>query len=660
MAERFNDGGRNITLPRISDNGGRLTDPSQFRSDRSVPPPHQGPRPSPRGQPVQNQQQSGGGLRRLVPSGQQPLTEASRPAAEREGKPAPRRQQLHREDCVSPTFGSSASGAPHGLGCNSFGNRPSFQYDSGSQAFQFVGENLGGREVHDVLEAIHRLCLHLVYVGTGEENPPRVLETCTDPNAGPRHIDDVPAEADAVLVLCYAEQRQYMVEVTRQILRRLKQVSGSTSVLALILRHGNLDSALVRSVSTRLCKDGADHVMVQPRDKMDLQEMIATTLGAQRVRSENERQLQEQIDVRSNSLFFEAAHQIIHGFPKLDLKLQEILPTRNCRGGVGQHVFTCEIGNGKFGRVYLSSPFNKPNGSSLEAVKVISKRTIKTLRHCSQIFKECQLMHRAKHPNIAEFCKLMHAQWNIYIFMEFVGNTDLYAFIRMSPNNRLESEHVLELFLQICEAVAHCHNLLIAHRDIKSENVVVTEEGVPKLVDFGLAIQLNDTDPPKLCEDKCGTIPFAPPEVCRGKHYEARAMDVWSLGILTLEMRCGNNSVCRMLELGKETEPTVELAEVIERFFGCPDWPLACIERNHGVGMADELLAVLRGCLVVTPELRWSATDLWDHIANSEFAERITGRRSERFTARSQAATADYDARPTDIVRPTNDGMGEC
>merc|ERR1719393_1083005 len=126
----------------------------------------------------------------------------------------------------------------------------------------------------------------------------------------------------------------------------------------------------------------------------------------------------------------------------------------------------------------------------------------------------------------------------------------------MCQHGRIESAHVLELFLQICEAVAQCHQLNIAHRDIKSENVVVTAEGVPKLVDFGLAIQLSDADPPKLCDDKCGTIPFAPPEVCRGKHYEARAMDVWSLGILTLEMRCGNNSVCRMLELGKETEPT--------------------------------------------------------------------------------------------------------
>lgn len=642
----------NITLPRISDNG-RLTDPSQVRSHNFAPP-QQVPTPSPRGagSTPRGSTPSGGrqgfGLRRLVSGAQPPnFSEASRPPAEREGRPAPRRPQLHREDFASPSFGDlsfadtslarEAREAPQGLDYGgSSGSRPAFQSNCGSpNAFQYEGRS----EVRDVMEAIGGFYLHTVFGGTGPDDPPCVVGS-TSPNAGPRHVRDIPSEADAVLLLCYAEQRQPMVDALRSLIKNLKGVAASMPIFVLLLRPGNFDSSLVAPASTRLLKDGADHVMLQPRDKLDLEEMIAAALGTQRVRSGKLQQLQEQIDARYNSLFYESADQIIRGFPKIDLRLEEMPPTRGSRGAVGQHVFTGTIGEGRFGKVYLTS--------SSQAVKVISKRTIKTLSHCSQIFKECQLLHRARHPNIAEFCKLVHAKWNIYIFMEYVGKTDLYVFIKKSQHGRLESAHVLELFLQICEAVAHCHQVLIAHRDIKSENVVVNEEGIPKLVDFGLAIQLTDADPPKLCEDRCGTIPFAPPEVCRGKKYEARAMDIWSLGILTLEMRYGNDSVCRMLELAGETEPSVELAQVIERFFSHPDWPINCIKRNDGIGMAEELLSVLRGCLVVTPDLRWGAADLWDHIANSEAMERITGRMSERFTTRSHAT--DYDARPTDAM----------
>jgi serine/threonine protein kinase len=191
---------------------------------------------------------------------------------------------------------------------------------------------------------------------------------------------------------------------------------------------------------------------------------------------------------------------------------------------------------------------------------------------------------------------------------------------------------VLELFLQITDAVSFCHQNLVAHRDIKSENIVVTDESIPKLVDFGLAVPLSN--PPQLCEDKCGTIPFAPPEVYRGKPFEATAMDVWSLGILTFEMRCGNNSVCQMLGCAEKAEPNERLAEVMEQFFANPDWPASVKRYFPGVGMAQELIVVLRGCLVVGPESRWAASDLWQHIANSPSGDRITSRLTTESTER--------------------------
>jgi len=399
--------------------------------------------------------------------------------------------------------------------------------------------------------------------------------------------------------------------------------------------------AKLSSVAMTLKKGGADYVIMQPRDKLDLQERIHSALGFIGARWEFEKNLMELPDVRANSLFFEVVDQIIEGFPRMNTSMEERRPTRNTLGGVGRHVFTSALGEGKFGKVYTATSSERPD-APCEAVKVISKRNIRTAKHCNQVLKECRLLQKVRHPNVAEFRGLVHGTWNVYIFMEFVGKLDLAMVIRSGQDGRLESTHVLELFLQICDAVSYCHQMRVAHRDIKSENVVVNTDCVPKLVDFGLAVTLSNPSSLELCTDKCGTIPFAPPEVYRGKHFEACAMDVWSLGILTLEMRCGNNSVCRMLGCVSASEPNEELADIVERFFNCEDWPEIALRAHPGVGMAAELVVVMRNSLVVAPEMRWTAAELWKHIASSSGKERSTGRdsNSQRHSATSGHSTS--------------------
>jgi serine/threonine protein kinase len=298
------------------------------------------------------------------------------------------------------------------------------------------------------------------------------------------------------------------------------------------------------------------------------------------------------------------------------------------KGGVGTNEFVSVLGQGKFGIVYKSErqEYSTPEGGT-EAIKVIPKRHIRSAKHANQVLTECRLMVKVKHPNIAGFRGLVHARWNLYIFMEFVGTCDLSKFIQAAENGRLTSKDVLEMFLQVTDAIAFCHHRLIAHRNIKSENIVVAADGIPKLVDLGLAVQLSD--PPQLCDDKCGTIPFAPPEVYRNERFEAMAMDVWSLGILVLEMRCGNNSVVKLLGCHDGAEPNQALAHLMEAFFGSPDWPAVVQQTFTGVGMAEELLVILRASLVIAPSLRWTAQDMYRHMVNSSSHSRITGRTSD-------------------------------
>lgn len=493
-------------------------------------------------------------------------------------------------------------------------------------------------EVQDAMEAASCMHLHAVYAGTGVEDPPRVLDD--NWKGCPTELHEVPAGAEASVLLCYAD----FLDVACSVIKVLKRARSGKPLIPVVLRpsHGVVLFKL-SSVAMTLKKGGADNVIMQPRDKMDLRERLHAAIGFVRVRWEYERTLMETPDVRANSLFFDVVDQLIEGFPRINHSMEETMPTRNSLGGVGRHAFTSALGEGKFGKVFTTAASDRPD-APCEAVKVISKRNIKTAKHCNQVLKECRLMQKVRHPNVAEFRGLVHAVWHVYIFMEFVGTVDLAAVIKSGRNGQLTSSYVLEIFLQICDAVAFCHQMLVAHRDIKSENVVVTNDDVPKLVDFGLSVQLSNSTTPELCCDKCGTIPFAPPEVYRGKKFDAAAMDVWGLGIMVLEMRCGNNSVCSMLGCIDACEPNDELADVVEHFFSNPDWPQVVQDKFPGVGLAEELLVILRNSLEVKPELRWCAADLWRHTANSNVEQRITTKSEESlWSAQNPGSTGGAD-----------------
>lgn len=479
------------------------------------------------------------------------------------------------------------------------------------------------KEVQNALEALSGMPLHIVYVGQGKQDPPRVVEEPSDRYEYSRHVYEFPTQSDAVLLLCYVN----FLDAAVHLIKGFKKLGYTPPVLPLLLRTDGspFENKQINTVSEKLSRAGADDVMVQPRNKLDLPDMLQTTLALVDVHRDVERHLCDQIDERANTLFFQSVDRIIQGFPKLNTSVKETPPSRVSLGGVGRHEFINVTGSGKFGKVYKTKCVTNASADDLyEAVKVIPKRTIRTPKHANQVMKECRLLQRVSgHANVADFCGLVHARRNLYIFMEFVGTMDLVAVIRTGEHGRLESARVLELLLQIIDAVAYCHKSLVAHRDLKSENVVVTAEAIPKLVDFGLAVTLSSTEPSELCADMCGTIPFAPPEVYWGKQFDAQAMDVWSLGILTLEMRCGNNSVCRFLGCVGMTEPNADLAAVFEKFFSVADWPLL-VQNANGVGMAPALLTVIRCSLVVRPDLRWHAADLWQHIANSSGADRVT------------------------------------
>ena len=119
--------------------------------------------------------------------------------------------------------------------------------------------------------------------------------------------------------------------------------------------------------------------------------------------------------------------------------------------------------------------------------------------------------------------------------MEYADGGDLSAKIEIhSKQNRLIPENdIWNLFLQLCNGLSYLHSKNIIHRDIKSQNVFLTKNGVVKLGDFGISKILKNSD--DFAHTSLGTPFFLSPEICQGKSYNFKS-DVWMLGCVLYEM----------------------------------------------------------------------------------------------------------------------------
>jgi serine/threonine protein kinase/predicted TPR repeat methyltransferase len=139
------------------------------------------------------------------------------------------------------------------------------------------------------------------------------------------------------------------------------------------------------------------------------------------------------------------------------------------------------------------------------------------------------------HLNIAEARRVEDIDGRPLLFLEYVSGGDLVSWIG-SPRLIRSLRRVLRLALQFCDGMAHATSKgLVAHRDVKPANCLITEDGILKITDFGLAIVATD----RQTEPVAGTVPYMPPEQFdHVKRVDVRA-DVYAFGVMMFEMITG-------------------------------------------------------------------------------------------------------------------------
>lgn len=149
--------------------------------------------------------------------------------------------------------------------------------------------------------------------------------------------------------------------------------------------------------------------------------------------------------------------------------------------------------------------------------------------------REIDVLIRLNHPHMIHVHSIFQRKTKYYIFMRYGENGDLLGYIL---KNGAVSENQSRVWMrQLALGLQYIHELEIAHRDIKCENILLTANFNVKLSDFGFArYVVDDDDQPVLSETYCGSMSYAAPEILRGKPYQPKPTDLWSLGVVLFVM----------------------------------------------------------------------------------------------------------------------------
>ena len=190
------------------------------------------------------------------------------------------------------------------------------------------------------------------------------------------------------------------------------------------------------------------------------------------------------------------------------------------------------IGEGGMANVYLAEDVILERNV---AVKILRGDLATDEKFVRRFQREALSASSLSHPNVVEVYDVGEDNGLYYIVMEYIEGKHLKQLLKR--RGTLTLKEVVDIMLQITDGMSAAHDSLIIHRDIKPQNIMILENGLVKITDFGIAMALNGTQLTQT-NSVMGSVHYLPPEQASGKGSTIQS-DVYSMGILMYELLCG-------------------------------------------------------------------------------------------------------------------------
>ena len=222
---------------------------------------------------------------------------------------------------------------------------------------------------------------------------------------------------------------------------------------------------------------------------------------------------------------------------------------------IGRYEILEEIGRGAMGVVFKG---RDPLIGRAVAVKTITAGVAESADLLERFYREARAAGGLQHPNIVTIYEMAESEGAPFIAMEYLQGESLEKLIARKPALPLGTK--IDYVVQACRALDYAHRRGVIHRDVKPANIVITTDGIVKVVDFGIArvADASKTQTGMLL----GTLAYMSPEQLRGQHADARC-DIWALGVVLYELITyrrpftGENHAALLLNILQNEPPSI-------------------------------------------------------------------------------------------------------
>ena len=253
----------------------------------------------------------------------------------------------------------------------------------------------------------------------------------------------------------------------------------------------------------------------------------------------------------------------------------------------GRYEVLKRVGSGGMADVYMAKD-HKLNRNV--AVKVLKSEYVEDEKFLKKFETEAQAVARLSHQNIVNIYDVGMEDGINYIVMELAEGITLKEYIR--KKGYLSPKETVEISTQIASAISHAHKNHIIHRDIKPQNILVSDTGIIKVTDFGIA-KATSSNTVTSTATAMGSVHYISPEQAKGRFCDEKS-DIYSLGITMYEMVTGhvpfdheNGVTIALMHLQNEITPPSQIRD----------------------GIPDSLEKIILKCTMKKPEERYQTAD---------------------------------------------------